>query len=258
MTRRYVGGWGRPAGQARPLSRLALLAFSLAILFGLLAMFAGLGSGLGFWHFGTGFTLLRWAVYGGLAAAALSLIALIPTRPGGPRRGLIFAVLGLVIGLTAAAVPWQWRRASQGVPPIHDITTDLQNPPEFVAVRPLRAGAPNPPEYAGEETAEHQRASYPDIQPLVLPVPPEQAFERALAAARGMGWEIVEANPAEGRIEATAETFWFRFKDDVVVRITPAQGGSRIDVRSKSRVGRGDMGTNARRVRSYLARVQRE
>jgi uncharacterized protein (DUF1499 family) len=70
-----------------------------------------------------------------------------------------------------------------------------------------------------------------------------------------MGWEIVDAQPREGRIEATATTFWFGFKDDVVVRITPLAAGSRIDVRSKSRVGRGDTGTNAQRVRAYLKRL---
>ncbi len=258
MTSQYVGGWGRRAGRVRPLSRLALFAFSLAILVALVAIFAALGSRFGFWHFRTGMTLVRWSAYAGLGAAALSLIALIPTRPGGPRRGLIFAVLGLVVGLSIAAVPWQWRRVARGVPPIHDITTDTENPPQFVAILPLRADAPNPPEYAGAEVAAQQRAAYPDLEPLILPVRPERAFEHALEAARGMRWEIVEADPAEGRIEATDRTFWFGFLDDVVIRVTPAPGGSRIDVRSKSRVGGGDVGTNARRIRRYLERLQQE
>ncbi|CAN5343597.1 hypothetical protein BH24GEM3_BH24GEM3_07440 [soil metagenome] len=247
-------GWRR----SRPLSRLALLGFSLALLCGLLAMLAGFGSRFGLWHFRTGFTLLRWMAYGGLAAAAISLIGLVMTFIGRGQRGAVLALLGIVIGLSVAAVPWQWRRVARGVPPIHDITTDTENPPQFVSILPLRADAPNPPEYAGAEVAEQQRTAYPELGPLVLPVRPEQAFARALEAARGMRWEIVDANASEGRIEATDRTFWFGFADDVVIRVTPAPEGSRIDARSKSRVGGSDVGTNARRIRRYFDRVQRE
>src|SRR6058998_1595895 len=128
---------------------------------------------------------------------------------------------------------------------INDITTDTEKPPQFKKPLP----------YGGPQVAEQQRKAYPDIQPAVLAAGPEAAFARALAAAQAMGWDIVDAQPKEGRIEATATTFWFGFKDDVVVRITPLPAGSRIDVRSKSRVGRGDTGTNAQRVRAYLKRL---
>jgi uncharacterized protein (DUF1499 family) len=141
---------------------------------------------------------------------------------------------------------------ARSVPPIHDITTDTLDPPEFIAIRPLRADAPNPPEYAGEVVARQQQEAYPDIRPYRLDVGAENAFEQALAAARKMGWEIVVADPAAGRIEATATTFWYGFKDDVVVRISEDNGGSVIDVRSKSRVGRSDVGANAARIRAYL------
>jgi uncharacterized protein (DUF1499 family) len=87
-------------------------------------------------------------------------------------------------------------------------------------------------------------------------VPPDVAFDKALAAAREMGWDIVDAKPAEGRIEATDTTFWFGFKDDVVIRISPTSEGSRIDVRSVSRVGRSDIGTNAKRIRAYLEKLK--
>ncbi len=142
------------------------------------------------------------------------------------------------------------------MPRIHDITTDTAHPPEFVATLPLRAGAPNPPGYDGKEVAELQRKAYPDIRPLELPVPPQQAFSKALAAAEAMGWEIVAQDPAAGRIEAVATTLWFDFKDDVVIRVAEAGRGSRIDIRSKSRVGRSDIGTNARRIRAYLERLK--
>jgi uncharacterized protein (DUF1499 family) len=141
------------------------------------------------------------------------------------------------------------------VPPIHDITTDLDRPPKFVAVLPLRAGAPNPATYGGSEVADAQRRSYPDIKPLLLGVPAGAAYSRALASARGMGWELVASDSTTGRIEATATTPWFGFKDDVVVRVRPEGPGSRIDVRSVSRVGKSDVGANAQRIRTYLADV---
>ncbi|HUP94349.1 MAG TPA: DUF1499 domain-containing protein [Burkholderiales bacterium] len=136
---------------------------------------------------------------------------------------------------------------------IHDITTDTDNPPQFVALRAAREKSPNGPEYGGEKIAQQQKAGYPDIQPLVLNESPARTFERALAAARSMGWDIAAASPEEGRIEATATTRWFRFKDDVVIRVTPAATGTRIDMRSKSRIGRSDLGTNAKRIRAYFA-----
>jgi uncharacterized protein (DUF1499 family) len=133
-----------------------------------------------------------------------------------------------------------------------EYSPDTQDPPQYEAIVPLRADAPNTLAYGGEKVAALQKKAYPDIQPLTLTVPPAQAFERALAAVRKMGWNLIAADANAGRIEATDTTFWYRFKDDVVVRIRPAGAGSRIDVRSVSRIGVGDLGTNARRVRAYL------
>jgi uncharacterized protein (DUF1499 family) len=79
----------------------------------------------------------------------------------------------------------------------------------------------------------------------------------ALQAARDMGWEIVDADPVEGRIEATDRTLWFGFADDVVIRLATTDSGTRLDVRSKSRIGGSDVGANARRIRRYLARLDR-
>jgi uncharacterized protein (DUF1499 family) len=93
--------------------------------------------------------------------------------------------------------------------------------------------------------------------PITLPVPPRQAFAKAVAAAEAMGWEVVGRDPAAGTIEAVDTTKWFGFKDDIAIRVTPTpEGGSRIDIRSKSRVGRGDVGTNARRIRAYAERLK--
>ncbi|HET9440620.1 MAG TPA: DUF1499 domain-containing protein [Longimicrobiales bacterium] len=207
---------------------------------------AGLGSRWGWWHFSTGFDILRWAAYACFLVVLLALFAL--TR----RRGWPLALFGLIAALVVLANGWLMMRKARSVPAIHDITTDTNNPPAFVAVLPLRADAPNSAAYEGAEIAAQQKEAYPDVVPLRLPIPAQQAFARALDEAEDMGWTIVQAAPAEGRIEATARTFWFGFKDDVVVRITPADGGSIVDVRSVSRVGRGDVGANAARIREYL------
>jgi len=122
---------------------------------------------------------------------------------------------------------------------------------------PLRADAPNPHEYQGEEIAEQQRAGYPDIDSVELEIPADAAYEQALATAREMGWDIVAAVPDEGRIEATATTFWFGFKDDVVVRVQAGPQGSVIDLRSVSRVGVSDLGKNAQRIGEFLERFPR-
>ncbi len=214
---------------------------------------AGPGTRFGVWDFRVGLNLLKYAAYLGIAACVLVLLALVVTRPRG--AGLAALVVALGLGAAAFVVPWGFLQKAKGTPPIHDITTDTRNPPQFVAVLPLRQHALNPPTYGGDSVAEQQQRAFPDIRPAELPVPPAQAFERALGAARQMGWTIDAADSTAGRIEATATTAWFGFKDDVVVRIRPDSAGSRVDVRSESRVGKGDLGTNAARVRAYLARL---
>lgn len=229
------------------------LALVLAVLAAVLLLVSGPGTRAGLWEFRTGFQLLRWGAYAGLAAAAVALVALL--LPRSRAAGVALPAFALLLGLGVAFVPWRLMQQARGVPAIHDVTTDLDDPPPFVAIAPLRADASNPVEYAGAETAAEQRRAYPDVRPLLMTVPPDAAFARALDAARAMGWAIVAADTAAGRIEATATTTWFGFKDDVVVRIRPAAEGSRVDVRSKSRVGRGDVGANAARIRAYLARL---
>jgi len=243
-------------GERLKVSRFARAGFWLAALAAVAAVLAGWGSREGWWHFRVGFSLLKWAAYGAAAAAVLSAIGVGATRRG-RARGRAAAWFGLAASLVVAGVPAVWVWTAGRVPPIHDITTDTENPPAFSAVVPLRKGAPNPVEYGGPTVAEQQRAAYPDVQPALLNVSPVLAFDRALETARAMGWRIVEANPAQGRIEAVDTTRWFGFQDDVVVRVVPAENGSRVDVRSLSRVGRSDVGTNAKRIRAFLARLPR-
>jgi uncharacterized protein (DUF1499 family) len=209
-----------------------------------------LGTRAGVWTFIIGFVLLALSLVFGLAGAGLSLVAGIKTGQW------MLPLLGIVIGLAVVAMPSSVIVSARGAPPIHEITTDMQDPPAFVAILPLRAGAANPPEYGGSSVADQQRRAFPDIQPVVLAVTPQQAFERALSSASQLGWEVVSRDVAAGRIEAVATTFWFGFKDDIIIRIRSAAEGSRVDIRSKSRVGVGDLGANARRVRAFVAALR--
>jgi len=227
----------------------------VAALLGLLA--AAFGTRVGWWDFRTGFALLRWSVWIGLAAAALGLSACFHIATSPSRRGLGLAAAALVCGAVAFAIPYSARDNARKHPPIHDITTDLADPPAFVAIVPLRAGGPNPVAYGGARVAAQQKAAYPDIAPLIAGLPPAALFEAARKTVGAMGWHIIAADPAAGRIEASDRTLWFGFTDDIVIRVSPAPGGkARLDIRSKSRVGRNDTGTNARRVRAFLDRLR--
>ena len=241
-------------------SWVVLLGAGLAITAALVLLAAPLGYRFGVFSLQLALqTLLRWGAYLAIGAAVVSLIGLIITlaRPKETRRGITLAAVSLVIAAALIAIPGRFRMGPPA-PPIHDITTDTQDPPQYVAVLPLRANAPNTTEYGGERVSAQQRQAYPDLQPAMLNVPPPQAFERALAAVHEMGWDLVDADATAGRIEATDTTFWFGFKDDVVIRVRPADGGSRVDVRSLSRVGVGDAGTNAKRIRAYLKVLTQE
>lgn len=233
----------------KPAHVVVLLCFVAAALL----LVAGPGTRMDWWSFRTGFQLLRWAAYLGMGVAGLAVLLLFVPRAR-PQRGALVAAL--LVGLAVAWVPWNGMRQARSLPPIHDISTDTADPPAFVAVLPLRADAPNSAEYEGEAIAQAQREGYPDLGPVLVSLPAGEAFARALAEARAMGWEIVDAEPASGRIEATDTTFWFGFKDDVVVRVRPDGAGSRIDVRSVSRVGGSDVGANAARIRAYTERLQ--
>lgn len=237
------------------LSRWAAVAAALAVIVVLVSVIAGFGSRWGWWHFRTGFQLLRYGVYGSMALIPIALIAMARSRPGSGRGGFAVSIVSLLLAIALIGNALKLQRTARSVPPIHDITTNTENPPQFVAVAPLRATASNPVEYGGSEIAVQQKAAYPDIQTIHLDAPPAVAYQRALDAAERMGWAIVDADSTAGRIEATATTFWFGFKDDVVIRIESADSGSDIDVRSKSRVGRSDVGANAARIREYRRKL---
>lgn len=230
----------------------ALIVASAAMI---LLLASGVGSHFGLWHFRTGFTLLKYAAWLGLASALIGSAALVVSSLQRLWQTVIISGVAVTIGVTAFAIPYSWKQTADRVPKIHDISTDTANPPRFVAIVPLRKDAPNPAGYGGAEIADKQAQAYPDLKTLPLPLPPDQAFNLALEAAHRMGWRIAAAVPAEGRIEASDTTFWFGFIDDIVIRIRPDGNGSLLDIRSVSRVGLSDVGTNADRIRRFIKKL---
>jgi uncharacterized protein (DUF1499 family) len=233
-------------------SLIAKTGFFVALIAGLVAIISGSGTSYGLWNYRTGISVLRWAAYGGLVAAALSLIGLITSIRIVIVRGFMWALLGIVIGGFLAGLVLHWKQVAESSPRIHDITTDTKNPPQFFTILRLLKNNENSPVYGGDEIAAQQRKAYPDIIPLILSVPPDQAFEKGLAVARRLGWQIIDADKKAGRIEAVDTTFWFGFKDDIVIRLRRQNSGSRVDIRSESRVGVSDLGKNTERIRRFL------
>ncbi|HLI10610.1 MAG TPA: DUF1499 domain-containing protein [Alphaproteobacteria bacterium] len=222
------------------------------------AAVSGLGPRAGLWPFRFGFKILQAAAIGAAGGALLSFIGLVWPQRGGERHFSIAAIVGLVLGGAVVGYPVYLIHLARSVPPIHDITTDTRDPPAFMEIAELRADAENSMVYPGGEIAAMQRKAYPDIKPARFNAPPDKVFDVALATARAMGWTIVAAVPADGRIEATDTTFWYHFTDDIAIRIRAEGQGTRVDLRSESRVGRSDLGTNARRIRRYLAALDQQ
>jgi uncharacterized protein (DUF1499 family) len=229
----------------------------MACLAGLLLLAAPLGAAVGAWDFRLGFQLMRWAVYAGALAFVLAAAGTVVGFARSSRSTLTLSAAALAIALVTLGIPLREYRTARRVPPINDITTRPESAPDFVAAgRGSENGAAGVP-YPGGDFAEAQREAYPDIRTLRFGQPSAEVFRAALAVARGMpGWEIVLADSSAGRIEATATTRWFRFQDDVVVRVEPAGSGSEVDLRSRSRVGQSDVGANAARIREFVRRLE--
>jgi uncharacterized protein (DUF1499 family) len=236
---------------------LPLAGFLVAVLSGLAAVLSGFGTRWGWWHFMTGFAILKWAATGGIAATLATVLGILFSRSR-TRGHIVLTTAAIVVGLAVAGIPWSLYKTAQRLPVINDITTDTENPPRFVFVPPLRKDATSSVDYGGPKIASQQIRAYPGVKPAVLPLPPDTSFALALAAAKKLGWRIVDANPNEGRIEASDTTFWFGFVDDIVVRVRAEAGGSRVDVRSLSRLGRGDVGMNARRIEKFMKVLKKE
>ncbi|HEX8308333.1 MAG TPA: DUF1499 domain-containing protein [Allosphingosinicella sp.] len=229
----------------------------------LAALLAAVGSAAGLWGFGTGLKALRYLFFAASAGALLGLVGLVMARR---RAKLMLAnLLALVVALGFVLYLGNLVRIAKSVPAIHDVATDLNDLPQFTRLQ-VRAdnlenipdeGKPELKALAPEERWKSiHRAHYGDIRTIRLAAPPAETARRSAELARGRGWEVALA---EGdRVEATDTSTFFRFKDDVVVRVRPAPGGgSLVDMRSISRVGGSDVGMNAKRIRAFLADLQR-
>jgi uncharacterized protein (DUF1499 family) len=198
------------------------------------------------------FFAMRIALILGAVAIVFALIQVIFMR-----KTISWPVTGIAVLCAAVAIfmPLSMMNKAKSVPPIHDITTDLVNPPKFMAILALRADAPNPAAYQGEEIASQQRAAYPELETQKYPQTTEQVFDAALATVKSMGLEVVTSDKSLGLIEAYDTTTWFGFIDDVVIRIQNSEQMTILDARSKSRVGMSDIGKNAERLNTLIAGV---
>ncbi|MGB5950019.1 MAG: DUF1499 domain-containing protein [Parvibaculum sp.] len=237
-------------------SRLAAWGLRLAVLALVVLVLAAIANRFGF----IGYTLpirgLALAALIGAVAVLVSLAGLVVTL-GGSRAGAGAALLGILIGAVAALPVAMAASQGRSVPRIHDITTDLANPPQFDAVVILREDAPNSLDRSSPpDLAELQRKAYPDLETFIVREQPGKVYEAALETAKEMGWRIDAASPEKGLIEATATTRLMGFRDDVAIRVSERDGAAAVDLRSVSRVGISDLGANAARIRAYLAALK--
>jgi uncharacterized protein (DUF1499 family) len=196
---------------------------------------------------------LAGALLLGLLSLVLGVIGLLRTGASSGRAGRARALTGSLIGLALLTVVVVAALPGRGLPRINDITTNPDDPPMFRRAA-QELGEPLP--YPGEAFAAQQRAAYPDLAPLILPIPPEEAFARARVGMERVGVEFVALDPRAGILEARAVSPLFHFVDDVAVRVRPQAGGCVVDLRSRSRDGRGDLGANARRIRAIASALR--
>jgi uncharacterized protein (DUF1499 family) len=234
--------------------RLSLAAGAVALVGLVLLGAAGPAYRLGL-PLGSAFSIVRWADYVALGGAAASLAVVFWSRRNARPGPAVVAGLGVVLGVLTAAAGYGWLRQAQAAPALHDVTTDLENPPTFEALAARRPAGSNPLTRS-REVDQLQRQYYADLAPVTLTEPTRLVFERARMVAENQGWVIAMSNPDAGRLEATDTTAWFGFTDDIVVRLTPWGTGTRVDVRSVSRYGTTDTGTNARRIRRFFTALQ--
>ena len=204
------------------------------------------------YNFGVAFSILQ--VLGPLFALITlsSLVVMIVSKKKNPRSAANARVALLVSLVPVLALGYQAYKGTT-LPPIHNISTDVVDPPEFRRIAQLRTSNSNPLEYSTEELADVQKQAYPHIKSLNSDLKPAAAYRKALVVVQALGWDVVAEFPARGVIEASQTTMIWGFTDDIVVRVKAAPGGSVIDLRSVSRIGVSDLGANAARIEKFLA-----
>ncbi|MFD1218098.1 DUF1499 domain-containing protein [Microbulbifer celer] len=212
----------------------------------------------------------------GLAAIGVALASMLVFLWGLVKRhseARTAALWAMVLGLIPVAVPlFTVGQQNLSAPAIYDISTDLESPPEYDLVLSLRREGDHSPAYPGATTARVQRSTpaYKDIQPLILPVPPGKVMAHAEAVARELGWRVIAVQVGKGKLEAVDRTPILGISEDIVVRVRPLDSKSelgkgqaqsvsiqsRVDMRSASRSGEGDLGSNAQRIRTFLGKLR--
>jgi len=237
----------------------------------LIGLIMEVASGWGYRHgwWGLRVALRYLFAYGGVVAIVACVVSLVvlALAIGTKSRGAALALLGVVAGAVPGVLFYRQYRLARSVPPINDVATDLTNPPGYVTAATNDFWKGKDMSYPAG-FADSVRRGYPDLGSLVLPVSAAKAYGLAHATAMGMsGWEVTGRDSAGGggggrgsgggRIEATATTAWFGFKDDVVKRVTPPGADSvGVDMRSKARVGKGVGGADAARIGDYFAALK--
>lgn len=200
-------------------------------------------------------TLPTYGVYAAMATAVLAALWVVAALASRSGAGFVPLIVAVTIAATAAYFPVTHVLTQQALPKIHDVTTDTGNPPQWVALLEERKATSSGSAYNPANAAEQQKA-YPEIQTFNSALPPAELFEKAKKVATDMGWAIAASEPAEGRIEATDTTLFFGLKEDVVIRVAADGTGSKLDIRSMSRQGAADAGSNASRIRNFLTRLK--
>ncbi len=225
----------------KPLAILAALGFPIAVI----------GYRLSLFPFPTSFQILTYTVYLSLVVFFLSLVMSFVKRsePVLAKSAGIAAMIALLplIGLGSQLF------SARSVPEIHNISTDTVNPPAFDKVVALRSEYNNPLEYDVTKLAEIQSKAYPNVKTLMTDLSVAEAHAKAETVVKSMGLELVNSDAEAGIIEATETTTIWGFKDDIVVRIAEKGGETAVDLRSVSRIGRSDLGANAKRIEKFLA-----
>jgi hypothetical protein len=228
------------------LQKLALLALTILVV-------AAIGSKLQWWGVGLGLSVVRFVAIVEIVVFILAGIALVFYAVKGKIQGQKQALVALVLCAVPLAILLHRAYLANQLPKIHDITTDTVNPPQFMTLIPHRSPNSNSLHYEGAAVAAEQEKAYPGVQALVLAnASPKDVLSHVLRLIGRHRWELVKVDADAGQVEAVATSFWFGFQDDVVIRITPEGKGSRIDMRSVSRWGRSDVGSNAERIQAFM------
>lgn len=229
------------------LSIISLLGFPLAVI----------GKRLGLFDFGLAMGMTAVTLLLALVIFVLGLLVMFWQRESNPQGSKSASTASMLSLIPLLGIGWQIF-AGLSVPKIHNISTDVVNPPEFARVAQIRSADNNPLEYDPAKLAKVQQSAYPNVKTLYTDMPYDDAHKRALVIADALGWEVIDDDVVSGIIEATETTALWGFKDDVVIRLVKQDDGKvAVDLRSVSRVGQSDIGANAKRIEAFIAAFEK-